>query len=109
MTVQSKSDTKLRYRLRVNGIVQGVGFRPFVYNLARALDLSGFITNTTSGVLIEVEGSLPALETFLGQIPDKAPPLSEIVDLHHEDIPCDGLQGFAIRASLSGSEKGVED
>ena len=53
----------LRRRLLVDGIVQGVGFRPFVYNLARSENLVGFVTNTSDGVVIEIQGSMevPAL------------------------------------------------
>ena len=51
--------------IHVKGVVQGVGFRPFVYGLASRLHLKGWVLNTTSGVVIEVEGPSPALNTFL--------------------------------------------
>ena len=50
----------LRYSIQINGIVQGVGFRPFVYNIARELILSGFVKNTNNGVFIEAEGNQQA-------------------------------------------------
>ena len=51
-------------RLLVRGIVQGVGFRPFVYQLARRLQLAGEVANTSEGVVVHVEGPLPALDAF---------------------------------------------
>jgi len=73
-----------RLRLTVNGIVQGVGFRPYVYNLANSLHLSGFVNNSNSGVIIEIEGSSDHVGQFLNRLKPDAPPLSEIVSIHSE-------------------------
>src|SRR5690349_6741185 len=62
-----------RVRIDVDGTVQGVGFRPFVYRLARELGLSGWVRNTVNGVSIEVEGGAPTVETFLRRLKGEAP------------------------------------
>ncbi len=90
-----QSDAK-RYLIRVNGIVQGVGFRPFIFNLAQQFGLDGFITNTSAGVVIEVQGAENALKAFIAAIQDKAPPLSEIISLQSEEIPARAETAFRI-------------
>lgn len=67
-----------RRAIVVHGIVQGVGFRPFVYHLARRLGLCGFVKNQTGSVLIEVEGEDAALERFLTELSERPPPLAQI-------------------------------
>jgi hydrogenase maturation protein HypF len=61
--------------IHVKGVVQGVGFRPFVYALADRLHLKGWVLNTSSGVIIEVEGSPSALDQFLQNLVREAPPV----------------------------------
>ncbi len=70
----------------MKGIVQGVGFRPFVYGLATRLDLKGWVLNTSSGVVIEVEGASSTLEEFLQDLVRKAPPLSRIEQIESHPI-----------------------
>jgi hydrogenase maturation protein HypF len=70
--------TLRRTRFTVQGIVQGVGFRPFVYGLALRLGLVGFVLNDSSGVVIEVEGAPPALQAFEEALRKEAPPLARI-------------------------------
>ncbi len=65
-----------RLRLRVRGVVQGVGFRPFAYDLAGRLHLSGFVRNDGEGVLIEIEG--PMAQAFLTELETAPPPLARI-------------------------------
>ncbi len=89
----------IRKQLSIRGIVQGVGFRPFVYNLARSLDLSGYILNSASGVTIELEGTADGLEAFLTKLRTSPPPLAHITDLTVQDLAAQGEQGFSIRAS----------
>ncbi len=67
-----------RRAVAVAGIVQGVGFRPFVFDLANRIGLSGFVRNQTDGVLIEVEGDARALDLFLTELTAKPPPLARI-------------------------------
>ena len=70
-----------RRAIAVSGIVQGVGFRPFVYDLATRLGLNGFVRNQTGGVLIEVEGESDSLDRFLGELTSSPPPLARIDDV----------------------------
>lgn len=67
-----------RYHIRVKGLVQGVGFRPFVYNLAHSLGLSGWVRNDTRGVLIEVQGPQLVVESFASALSVQAPPLARV-------------------------------
>jgi hydrogenase maturation protein HypF len=76
-----------RWRLTVNGVVQGVGFRPFVYNLARQLGLCGWVRNTAAGVEMELQGQEKELEHFLHHLHHDAPPLAHILAVDIESIP----------------------
>ena len=67
-----------RWLIRINGVVQGVGFRPFVYGLARRLYLNGWVRNDSHGVLIEVDGDEAILATFISDLSTEAPPLAKI-------------------------------
>ena len=87
------------YRILINGIVQGVGFRPFIYTLAIRYDLQGWVKNTSGGVEIEVCGSKSDLDGFLSSITDEAPPLSQIESLQYEAIPSEGYDAFHIHHS----------
>ena len=78
-------------------MVQGVGFRPFVYRLARERGLGGFVRNSASGVEIEVEGE--GVEAFLEEVRIQAPPLSEISALRAEEISQEGEDGFCLGVS----------
>ena len=64
-----------RIRVEIEGIVQGVGFRPFVFRLARNHQLSGWVKNTPGGVLLEAEGEETGISAFLAGIETEAPPL----------------------------------
>jgi hydrogenase maturation protein HypF len=68
-------------RIDVNGIVQGVGFRPFVYNLALQYDLKGEVANTAAGVSILIEGSPESLQAFETDLAEKSPPLAHVVEI----------------------------
>ena len=65
-------------KLEINGLVQGVGFRPFLLNLAKQYALTGTVSNTSSGVLAIIEGSLSRLDQFIHAIEKKKPPLSSV-------------------------------
>ncbi|MBC7258848.1 MAG: carbamoyltransferase HypF [Chloroflexi bacterium] len=86
-------------RFKITGVVQGVGFRPFVYGLAVSLGLSGWVINTSSGVVIEAEGSPEALEAFARDLVAKAPPVAHIESVQRVDIPPNGWERFEIRES----------
>ena len=87
------------YRIYINGIVQGVGFRPFVYNLAIHYALNGWVRNTSGGVEIEVTGPEDQLEQFLVSLENDTPPLAQVDSLRFETIPFDGHKTFEILQS----------
>ncbi len=89
----------VRFHILVRGIVQGVGFRPFVYNLARSLSLSGWVLNSSEGVHIEIEGEREAVERFARDLREKAPPMARIESLETEEIDPEALEGFVIKRS----------
>ncbi len=86
-------------RIHVSGVVQGVGFRPFIYGLAQRHALCGWVRNSSAGVDIEVEGLPAALDAFLAAITAEAPPLSRIESVTVQDIPGNGFTRFEIRHS----------
>jgi hydrogenase maturation protein HypF len=90
------SDLLIRKKSLVVGVVQGVGFRPFVYRLAHEHNLSGTIKNTSQNVEIEIEGTPEALEAFLYSLTATAPRLAEIQELTTKDIVPLGEQQFTI-------------
>ncbi|PBC70848.1 hydrogenase maturation protein HypF [Streptomyces sp. TLI_235] len=102
MTAAPQAAVVERRRVRVGGIVQGVGFRPFVHALAAELRLAGHVTNTGEGVLAEVEGLPEAVEAFCRRIAGDAPPLARVVSVLHEMIEATGDGGFAIVPSTGG-------
>ena len=81
----------------MRGTVQGVGFRPFVYNLARSLSLNGFVLNSGRGVVIEVEGAADDVQSFLLRLRAGAPPLAGIDEVAVTDLAANGECGFEIR------------
>ena len=89
----------VRKQIRVRGIVQGVGFRPFIYNLAHTLGLSGYILNSSAGVTIEIEGPDEAVAEFLHTVRHSPPPLSHITDISLEALALQGESAFSIRES----------
>jgi len=97
----SEHDLILLKKIRVTGVVQGVGFRPFVYQLAHAQGLTGWVLNTSSGVDIEVEGPPDALLNFLRDLEAQAPPLAHIESITATDHPPNGYQQFEIRHSVA--------
>lgn len=96
-----------RRAVTVQGIVQGVGFRPFVHTLARRHKLAGWVRNGPDGVQIEVEGAREALEAFLRGIVAEAPPLTVVEAVSCQPLAARGERGFRIEESLAaGSENG---
>jgi hydrogenase maturation protein HypF len=91
-----------RLRLTVRGVVQGVGFRPFVHRLAGELSLSGFVGNTPHGVVVEIEGRPHAVEEFRRRLRERPPPLAVVSEVRAEPVPVLGQEGFAIRPSERG-------
>ena len=90
---------QIRRQIDVSGIVQGVGFRPYIYRLASERHLAGTIRNTSSGVTIEVEGPPAAVNDFVTRLPCEAPPLARIIGIVARELPCNGDQEFRIIGS----------
>ncbi len=101
----SMASTMQRWRILIQGIVQGVGFRPFVYGQALHYGLSGFVLNDSLGVTIEVEGSLSQLESFQQALHEKLPPLARIDTMAREILPTNGETDFRIVHSQASSER----
>lgn len=98
---------RVRKAIEVGGIVQGVGFRPYVYRLAAQHKLAGFVTNTAAGVSIEVEGPGEAVDGFLTKLSLEAPPLARITQLEARNVPAREENGFRILASRQGETRRV--
>jgi hydrogenase maturation protein HypF len=96
---------RVRSQLRVEGIVQGVGFRPFVHGLATRLGLAGLVGNDAHGVFVEVEGSAVAVEAFRAGLEREAPPLAVIERVTAVPMPATGVSGFEIVASRGSGER----
>jgi len=92
-------------RISVRGIVQGVGFRPFVYGLAAKHSLKGWVCNTSEDVKIEVEGEAEPIEQFYSQLKTKAPPLARIEGIAISYHPPMGYETFEIRDSVADEGK----
>jgi hydrogenase maturation protein HypF len=91
----------IRKQIHVRGIVQGVGFRPFVYSLARELALTGYVFNSSSGVTVEIEGPGEAIQEFLDALRRHPPPLALIAEITIADVAPLNENGFVIRQSHS--------
>ena len=91
-------------RLHITGVVQGVGFRPFVFGLAARLGLLGWVRNTSAGVDIELDGPPAALDEFARAIRAEAPPLAHIDDVQVQAIPPQGFTAFEIQHSQGIAE-----
>jgi hydrogenase maturation protein HypF len=89
----------VRRAIDVTGIVQGVGFRPFVHGLAREFRLGGFVRNWPGGALIEVEGDVAVLQRFLGALQTRRPPPARIENLHTRSCAPRGDDDFRIEPS----------
>jgi hydrogenase maturation protein HypF len=85
-----------RLRVSVRGVVQGVGFRPFVYTTAAALGLTGSVRNDSSGAIIEVEGETTGIDEFLHRLRDRPPPLAVVESIAIQEIPSTNGTGFTI-------------
>lgn len=88
--------------LHVTGTVQGVGFRPFIYQLAKAHGLFGYVKNLGNYVEILIEGSPESLEIFLKELPEKKPPLAKVTEIRSKNVPFSGYSKFVIVPSESG-------
>ena len=89
-----------RVRLRLRGVVQGVGMRPFVFGLAQRFGLAGFVFNDAEGVVIEAEGR--RIADFIAVLNAEAPPLARIEAIERSELPPTGVAGFEILFSVAG-------
>jgi hydrogenase maturation protein HypF len=94
-----------RMQLKIEGIVQGVGFRPFVFRAARELGLAGWIMNGTDGVLIEAEGTADAVDRLLERLRTDCPPGANIERITVRSIPAVGDAAFTIQPSREAGTK----
>ena len=86
-------------KIHINGIVQGVGFRPFIYALAQKHHITGWVRNSSAGVDIIANGKASALSTFVDDINRQPPPLAKIDNVQVEIVAPDGFEDFRIIAS----------
>ena len=91
-------------RLKVNGVVQGVGFRPFVFQLAEQYGLKGEVANTSSGVSIHIEGHPEKVVSFETDLAAKSPPLAYIVEISAQTDTVKNHSDFAIVKSKGNSK-----
>ncbi len=98
----AQPDTERRL-IRVAGVVQGVGYRPFVFGLARSLQLAGNVRNEATGVTIDVQGPPAALDQFTAQLVSSAPPAAVVDRVTVERLVARECAGFSIEASHAGS------
>ena len=101
----ARTDSIQRMSIVIRGTVQGVGFRPFIYRLARDLDLTGWVHNSPLGVLVEVEGSKERLKAFLVRIEKEKPPRASIQSLEPTCLDPVGYNRFEIRQSTGSGRK----
>ena len=106
MTIASKPAAQ-RLRITLRGAVQGVGFRPFVYRLATEMSLTGWVLNSSSALVVEVEGPEEALRRFEGRIERERPAVSVVTTRESAWIPAEGSTRFEIHASDAGTGKSV--
>ena len=93
---------QVRKKIQVSGIVQGVGFRPYVYRLAMDRNLAGNISNTPAGVTIEIQGPPDLVEDFVSRLPEEAPALAQITHVNVREMPCEPDRRFEILSSHTG-------
>ncbi len=96
-------EEQIRARVRVEGTVQGVGFRPFAYRLAHELGLGGFVRNDARGVALELEGPDASIRAFLTRLEREAPPLAVLERVQTEWVKPQGAREFLILESAPGA------
>ncbi|UCC66631.1 MAG: carbamoyltransferase HypF, partial [Deltaproteobacteria bacterium] len=95
---------EIRVLIQIEGVVQGVGFRPFIYGIARRYDLKGWVLNDEKGVQIEVEGEKGGVDGFLSEL-SSPPPLALIERTTVDYLPPVGYEDFEIKGSIGGEER----
>lgn len=100
-------DRRVRKTIAVQGVVQGVGFRPYIYGLASRYGLHGTVRNDSAGAVIEIEGEASALDSFLDRMVKEAPPLSSIQRIEVRSAPIRGFDSFSIAQSRTCNDTSV--
>ncbi|MFL5820332.1 MAG: carbamoyltransferase HypF [Solirubrobacteraceae bacterium] len=103
-TAQTAAGGRRRVRARVEGTVQGVGFRPHAYRLAAELGVSGYVLNDAAGVLVEAEADAAVVDGFLARLTGEAPALARVERVRAQELPPTGEPGFSIRESPRDGE-----
>ena len=102
--IQYYQEMKEKLKVNIKGAVQGVGFRPFIFGLAKSLNLKGYVLNSTTGVTIEVEGKKQILDQFIMRIESEKPPHAVIHSMEFSFLDYEGYKDFSIRKSQNISE-----
>jgi hydrogenase maturation protein HypF len=97
--------TVVRARVALGGTVQGVGFRPFVYRLAKELELAGWVSNSSAGLVVEAEGSPERVDCFLERLETEMPPAAVVLTRETSRLAPAGFRGFEIRSSDENAAK----
>ncbi len=97
------TERRIRRQITVTGIVQGVGFRPFIHRLAQKHNIAGSVHNFTGGVVIEAEGSPDDVTAFIKELPRGKPPIARIEEISIRELPVAGDSQFVITASREAS------
>ncbi len=105
LIIMAKTSVLSSVHINVRGVVQGVGFRPFVYQLATKYDLNGWVCNTSEDVKIEIEGEAEAIEQFLLALQNQAPPRAYIEGISTTHYPPANYDNFEIRHSIAKEGK----
>lgn len=95
-------------KLKISGLVQGVGFRPYIYHLATKFELAGWVRNFSEGVEVLIQGGEKHCEEFQNILSLKAPPAAEISGIKSFDIAHEHLQNFSIIPSINGTDPGAD-
>ncbi|MFH1892487.1 MAG: carbamoyltransferase HypF [Candidatus Zixiibacteriota bacterium] len=105
--LSERADAALRLRIVAKGLVQGVGFRPFVHRLASDIGLPGWVRNSAEGVQIELEGGIEKLDEFVSRLQAERPPRSHIDELVTETLTLVGYSRFKVRESHDDCSTGI--
>ncbi len=101
----STANAAVRHRIRVTGVVQGVGFRPFVHRLASDLALGGYVGNDAGGVFVEVEGQPLDVACFERRLLEEAPPMARVASMEPSEVGTTGERQFRIVESEQGGAR----
>ncbi|MCD4736574.1 MAG: carbamoyltransferase HypF [Bacteroidales bacterium] len=104
----NSGDKIYSFEIKISGLVQGVGFRPFVYRIAHRYNLTGWVENNNEGVYIKVQGRRADISEFIADLRKEAPPASQMTDLSSYESFVEEFQGFEIIKSSDSSEKVTE-